>query len=139
MCKGRPHSLLHLFAFRSIHTNPTNQHVPSIGFTGKHPTLCPGFNPRTQVLHSLPQLSLVTTSRQALQDYFDNTCVDTDRDSSLEHQEGFRYYTSYSHYITFASSVLIKGCLPKEPVPQSKTVNFVFKILNYNDNYFMIF
>lgn len=42
-------------------------------YTGKAPEQCPGFDSKHNVLRSLPQPNLHTSSRQAVLDYFDNS------------------------------------------------------------------
>lgn len=55
---------------------------PSSWWTGKHPTQCPGFDPKDGVLRSLPLPNLSNFTRQSVLDYFDNCWTQTEVRSS---------------------------------------------------------
>lgn len=47
-------------------------------YTGKHPSDCPGFDAKENVLRALPQPNTATCDRQAVIDYFDNCWTQTE-------------------------------------------------------------
>ncbi len=51
---------------------------PAHWYTGKHPTQCPGYCPKDDVLRALPLPCTHNFTRQSVLDYFDNTWAQTE-------------------------------------------------------------